>query len=188
VVRAAVVLAAGGGSRFSGTEHKLLAAFRGRPVVAWAVDSAVAAGLDHTVVVTGAAPLDQVLPEGVTIVPNPDWASGQATSLAVAIDWAETRGMGAVVVGLGDQPLVPPNAWQRVAAAVDGSQPIVVATYGGRRGNPVGLDGSVWPQLTRLGDEGARVLMRERPDLVTEVPCDGEAVDIDTQEDLLRWS
>jgi hypothetical protein len=30
--------------------------------------------------------------------------------------------------------------------------------------------------------------MRERPEIVAEVPCDGEAVDIDTWEDLLRWS
>jgi len=184
----AVVLAAGGGSRFSGPEHKLLAPFRGRPLVAWAVDAAAAAGLDRTVVVTGAVDLRGVLADGVVVVDNPSWADGQATSLAAGIAWAEGDGLGAVVVGLGDQPLVPAVAWRTVAAAGDPAHPIAVASYGGRRGNPVRLDRSVWPLLPRSGDEGARVVMRERPEFVAEVPCDGEAADIDTGEDLLRWS
>jgi CTP:molybdopterin cytidylyltransferase MocA len=186
---AAVVLAAGGGSRFAGPEHKLLVPFRGRPVVTWAAESAVAAAIGPTIVVTGAVALGGLLPSGVVVVDNPHWAEGQATSLAAAVDWAEDEGMDAIVVGLGDQPLVPPGAWRAVArAAVDARHPIVVASYGGMRGNPVRLGRTVWPRLPRSGDEGARAVMRERPDLVAEVPCDGEAVDIDTREDLLRWS
>jgi CTP:molybdopterin cytidylyltransferase MocA len=186
---AAVVLAAGEGRRFSGPEHKLLASFRGRPVVTWAVEAAVAADLGPTVVVTGAADLAGLVPEGVVVLVNPDWAGGQAVSLAVAVDWAMDAGMDAIVVGLGDQPLVPAAAWRSVGDAdADADHPIVAAAYGGRRGNPVRLDRSVWPLLPRSGDEGARVLMRRRPELVAEVPCGGAAVDIDTREDLLRWS
>jgi CTP:molybdopterin cytidylyltransferase MocA len=186
---AAVVLAAGGGSRFAGPEHKLLASFRGRPVVSWAVESAVSAGIGPTVVVTGAVALGGLLPGEVVVVDNPRWAEGQATSLAAAVDWAEDEGMDAIVVGLGDQPLVPPGAWRAVAQADVGAyHPMVAASYGGVRGNPVRLGRAVWPLLPRSGDEGARAVMRERPDLVAEVPCGGEAVDIDTREDLLRWS
>jgi len=185
------VLAAGGGSRFAesgGAGHKLLADFRGRPVVTWAVEHAVAAGLDETIVVGGAIDLAGVVPHGVTVLVNDRWAEGQATSLRVAIGHAEAAGHDAIVVGLGDQPLVPAAAWGAVAAAAAQDTPIVVATYEGRRRNPVRLHRTVWPLLPTTGDEGARVIMRDRPDLVGEVACDGDPADVDTVEDLRRWS
>lgn len=174
------MLAAGGGRRFTGDGHKLLAPFRGRPVVAWAVDAAVASGLD-VAVVTGAVGLD--LPDGVLEVRNERWAEGQATSLQAALVAAEGRD--AVVVGLGDQPLVEPEAWRRVAAA-DAS--LAYATYDGRRGNPVRLAAEVWPLLPAEGDEGARRLLEDRADLAVPVACPGNPLDIDTREDLARWS
>ena len=50
---AAVLLAAGAGSRFVGPSHKLMALMRGRPVVLWALEAAVDAGFDEVVLVTG---------------------------------------------------------------------------------------------------------------------------------------
>jgi CTP:molybdopterin cytidylyltransferase MocA len=178
-----VVLAAGGGTRFLAETHKLLADLNGRPVVSWAIAHAVEAELDEVVVVMGAV---AVPPQsGVTLLHNADWEQGQATSLQVAVGHAETRGHDAIVVGMGDQPGVPGETWGRVASV---RAPIVVATYDGERGSPVRLDRSIWPLLPREGDEGARVLMRSRPDLVTEVACSGDPADIDTLEDLKRWS
>lgn len=190
---AAVVLAAGGGTRFTGPEHKLVTSFRGRPVVVWAIDAALAAELDETIVVTGAVDLGPALAAAglagrVELVANPGWSEGQAGSLAVGLAAVAGRGHDAAVVGLGDQPLIEPEAWRLVADADDDERPIAVATYDGRRRNPVRLARSVWPHLAATGDEGARALMARRPELVMEVPCPGEPADVDTLEDLTRWS
>lgn len=180
----AVVLAAGEGSRFEGPEPKLRVQFHGRPLIRHAVDAAAMSGL-HTVVVTGAVDLSDLLPETVQEVHNPGWAGGQATSVQVAIATARQLGYDAVVVGLGDEPFVTPEAWRRVGAS---PSPVAVATYAGRRGHPVRLSAEVWDELPVAGDAVGRVVMANRPELVDEIPCGGAAVDIDTREDLRTWS
>jgi CTP:molybdopterin cytidylyltransferase MocA len=183
VTAAAVVLAAGAGVRFAGPGHKLLAEFRGRPPRS---PRPRAAGLDETLVITGAVDLSGLeLPEGVRLVRAERWADGQAHSLQAARAAAESAGHDAMVLGLGDQPLIPVEAWRAVAAS---SSPIAVATYGGHRRNPVRLARAVWPLLPVEGDIGARAVMLSRPGLVEEVACTGEPADVDTEEDLGRWS
>jgi molybdenum cofactor cytidylyltransferase len=179
----ALVLAAGAGSRFRGPGHKLDARLRGRPVLERAVDNALTAGIGPVVVVTG-APLTTALHPSVVHVVNSHWAEGQATSLRAGLAAAADLEADAVLVGLGDQPFVGPSAWRRVAGL---DAPIVVATYRGRRGHPVRLHRSTWSLLPRDGDEGARAVIGSRPDLVTELPCEGSPIDIDTVEDLRRW-
>jgi CTP:molybdopterin cytidylyltransferase MocA len=182
---AAVLLAAGGGTRFSGPVHKLRAATAdGRPLAAHALATLAASGLPLLAVVTGAEPIADLVPPGITEIANPDWASGQASSLAAAVRWAAEVGADAVVVGLADQPGITPEAWRAVAAA--DATPIAIATYGGRRGHPVRLHRDVWDRLPADGDAGARALIAASPGLVTEVPSDGDPADVDTVEDLER--
>jgi CTP:molybdopterin cytidylyltransferase MocA len=182
---AAVVLAAGGGSRFAGDTHKLRALVRERPVVAWALEHALDAAFDETIVVTGAVDLHDVLPAGVTVLHNTRWADGQASSLQCAIAHADAAGHDAVVVGLGDQPFVPSEAWRLVR---DSGADLAVAVFDGQRTPPVRIARVLWPALPTSGDEGARVLIRSRPDLVVPVTCPGSPVDIDTVEDLSAWN
>lgn len=185
---AGVVLAAGAGARFQrsgGEGPKPRAVVDGQPMVARVLDAALGAGLAEVVLVQGAEDLRDLAPPGVTVLDNPRWADGLATSLQVALGHLSPHE--AVVVGLGDQPGVPSSAWSAVAAAPP-EPPIAVATYGGRRANPARLMAAVWPLLPRTGDEGARRLMRGRPELVREVPCTGDPHDVDTLEDLRRWS
>lgn len=184
-----MVLAAGSGSRFAGPTPKLMAPLHGRPLVLHAIEHAAGAGLAEVLVVTGAVDLSTLeLPPGVRLVANPRHAEGQSTSLVAGLDAAEAAGHDAVVVGLGDQPFVPPRAWHAVASAT--STPIAVATYDGRRRNPVRIAAEVWGDVRRCvhGDEGARQLFTLWPDRVAEVGCAGSAEDIDTTEDLSQWN
>ncbi len=182
---AAVILAAGEGRRFHGRTHKLRAVVRGRPLVRWAVDHALEAGLDETIVVAGAVDLVDVVPTTVTLIQNEAWEQGQALSLQVAVNYAQHVGHEAVVVGLGDMPGVPASAWRAVA---DAEGEVVTAEFAGRRSPPVKLASSIWPLLPLSGDEGARGLIRQRPDLVVQVSCEGESTDVDTLEELARWT
>jgi CTP:molybdopterin cytidylyltransferase MocA len=145
--------------------------------------------LDQTWVVAGAVDLALagVVPPGVTVLRNDQWRDGQATSLQVAVAAARAvPEIESLVVGLGDQPLVAPAAWRAVASSQ--GRPIAVATYCGDRRNPVRIDRECWDLLPTAGDEGARLLVRERPELVMEVAVDamGDPVDIDTVADLER--
>ncbi|GAC1361432.1 MAG: hypothetical protein NVSMB4_19250 [Acidimicrobiales bacterium] len=182
---AGALLAAGRGSRFHGPDHKLLADLGGRPLLDHALAPLMAAGLDHVGVVTGSVDLTLLLPHGVSALSNDRWAQGQATSLRVAVDWARSLGVTALVVGLGDQPGIVVSAWRKVAEAV--TSPIAVATYRGKRGHPVRLHSSIWDLLPTDGDRGAGVVMTRFPELVCEVACDGDTSDVDTVEDLARW-
>jgi len=183
----AVILAAGSSSRFL-AGPKQLAHLNGRPLVAIAAQAALDAGCFASIlVVAGAVSLEAIVPEGVVLVDNPLWASGQASSLLAGIAAARAAGAQAVVVGLADQPFVVAEAWQLVSR-METELPIVVATYEGQRGNPVRLGAEVWDDLPNEGDEGARVLLRGRPELVAAVACPGDASDVDTVEDLEQWN
>ena len=192
----AVLLAAGAGTRFRDIGHKLLAELdpSGVTVIQRSLETLISARIGQIVVVTGAltradfaadpAIATLLATPGVSTHHNPSWADGQSTSVRAGIDAAAQLGAGAVVVGLADQPFITADAWRAVAAGLGA---ITVATYDGRRGNPVMLHTDVWSLLPTDGDEGARIVMRARPDLVLEVPCPGSPADIDTVKDLHAW-
>lgn len=189
------MLAAGAGSRFGG--GKLLAPFRGRPLIEVALSELHRAPVDEIIVVVGA----KAGAEGerlrsistvyeTRIVENPHWAEGMSTSVRAGLRACGPEARAAVVL-LGDQPLVGAGAVERLVEAFEGgASQMAVATYGGEPRNPVLFAREVWPLLLRelSGDRGARVVLERHPELVTEVPCDDVAdpADVDTVEDLRR--
>lgn len=179
---AAVLLAAGAGTRFAGATHKLLADLGGRRVLDWSVAAALAADVDEVILVAGAEALEEHVPSEVHVVHNERWESGQASSLLAAVDAVRGRGHDSLVVGLADQPFVGARVWTELARAA--STPIATARFAAGRRPPVRLAKDVWGMLPSTGDEGARSLIKAHPKLVVDVPCVGDPTDIDTEETL----
>lgn len=182
---AAVILAAGRGERWDKQGHKLLANLRGKPVVSWAMSSAADAQLDELIVVTGSVDISDLIPKEAIMLHNPNWESGQSTSLTTATSWAKNRGHEAVVVGLGDMPGVPKEAWVAVAECPD---LLVAATFDGERRPPTKISSEFFEYLPTEGDVGARDLLNGSNHKVTEIVCSGNGNDIDTFKDLEQWS
>jgi CTP:molybdopterin cytidylyltransferase MocA len=182
------VLAAGGGSRFGG--GKLLAELGGRPIIEAVFDNLREAPVDEIIAIVGADAerLREVCERyGVRMVANEEWERGQSTSVLAGL---RACGGEAAVVLLGDQPFIGAEAVGRLLAAFAEGAKVAVATYGGKRRNPVLFSREVWPVLEAelVGDEGARSVLRRHPELVVEVPCEGagDPADVDTREDLRR--
>lgn len=179
---AAIVLAAGAGTRFHGEMHKLRAELLGRPILSWSIEAALAAGFDEVIVVTGADAFADLLPDSVVAVACPDWELGQAHSVHAGLRAAASRGHDDVVIGLADQPLVGTATWKNLRRATGG--PIGATTYAGRRRPPTRLHSSVWDRVPSSGDAGARELFDDLPELVFEVASAGDPTDVDTVESL----
>ncbi len=182
-----VLLAAGSGTRFSGSQHKLLSLIEGQTIFSRSLQAMTSSDLDGFIVVSGALDLSDHIGDTEEIH-NPDWKTGQRSSVITAMQFARRQGYDAIVVGLADQPFLTPQAWTKVASS---SSPIAIATYDGTRGNPVRLHSSVWETFEDLDadpDAGARTLIRLHPELVREVACEGNSADIDTTEDLDTWT
>lgn len=182
------MLAAGGGSRFGG--GKLLAELGGRPIIEAVFDNLGKAPVDEIIAIVGADAkrLRGVCERyGVKTVANEEWERGQSTSVLAGL---RACGGEAAVILLGDQPFIGAEAVERLVAAFAEGAKVAVATYEGKRRNPVLFSREAWPLLEAelAGDEGARSVLRRHPELVVEVPCEGvgDPTDVDTREDLRR--
>jgi molybdenum cofactor cytidylyltransferase len=183
-----LVLAAGAGTRFGGI--KQLADLGGRPLLEHSVRAMTTSSVGRVVVVLGSG-ADEVLANvdlhGAEARICSRWQEGQSASLACGLEGlADCE---AVVVTVGDQPRLAPDAIRRVIAARGEGFQAVRATYGGDPGHPVLLERELFERMRDVsGDHGARnLLMSAR---VREVPCDdlggGEDVDTPAELDALR--
>ncbi len=184
---AGLVMAAGRSSRMGA--NKLLLDDGGHPIIATAVEHALAAGLAEVIVVCGHqedAIREALAGKAVRIVPCPDFAEGMSASLRCGLK-ALSHDVDAAFVLLGDMPRVGADLLRRMSAAYNPTEgrSIIVPSLAGKRGNPVLWDRRFFAEMMELaGDVGARHLIGEHADQVTEVEARdaGIMMDVDTPE------
>lgn len=180
----AIILAAGRSSRM-GSEHKLLAEWRGKPLIAHVADAIATAGLPPPVIVLGARGNDVRAALGdrpAHYVTAADYAEGLSRSLRTAIaavpaDWS------AAIICLADMPRITPELLQALAIAPGD---IALPVWAGKRGNPVRFGRQHFARLMTLdGDIGGKAVLADAV-LLTEIAAadDGVLDDIDTPEAL----
>lgn len=190
-----IVLAAGMSQRLG--RPKQLLPIGDRCLLRCVLDAALASRLDEVVVVLGHCATDvrtalacESEPR-VSLVVNPDFASGQSSSLRCGLRAADPRARAAAIL-LGDQPGIGSDLIDTILGAfLAGDSPGVRPIYpdaGGVPGHPVLLAREIWSEVeAESGDRGARGLFRQHPEWLLTIPVDGPPpTDIDSWEDHRR--
>ena len=189
---AAIILAAGGSSRFG--SPKQLARWDQQTFLERAVDVALASQAKPVIVVLGAE-IDQsqalLKDKGVELVINEDWANGQSSSMKAGLAALQPN-VSSVVFQLVDLPGISPDTIdaliQRYRATL---APVVWPEFEGRRGNPVLFDCSLFPELMQVkGDTGGKPLLVTYQDQAERISVRDQGIlfDIDWAEDLEKYS
>jgi CTP:molybdopterin cytidylyltransferase MocA len=182
-----VVIPAAGDSQRLG-QAKQLVEHNGKPLIQISVDNACSVAPDEIIVVTGSR-ADEVKAAvhhtAVHWVHYPDWAGGMGGSIACGAAAASAQADGLVII-LCDQWHINAQDLQKLAATWRSNpERIVVAEADGILMPPVIFPASFLSRLKALeGDRGARSLIKARPDLITSVPMENAAFDLDTESQL----
>ncbi|MFZ6798820.1 nucleotidyltransferase family protein [Undibacterium sp. Di24W] len=185
-----ILLAAGQGKRFdpSGRQYKLLQTLpTGQTVIARSASQLKEAFPNSIAVVSeNAVQIQQSLTElALPFCICETAQDGMANSLVTALRQIPAD-IDAVVIALADMPFVRGETLLQIRSSLIGGAEIVVPTYQGQRGNPVGFAIKYLPQLLSLqGDRGARQLLQTYP--VTEIAVSDQGIlrDIDVPADLI---
>ena len=181
----AIVLAAGFSSRFGSS--KLCAELaNGNSVIQQTLSQIHYAGLPSIVITRPElAPLLRLTDTAIETFAGA--ASGMGASLAFAI--TKAAAWDGCLVCLADMPFIESSTYRLIADRLT-PEAIVLPSYHGKPGNPVGFGRDFYAQLLALnGDSGGRSVTDKNVDAVVELGVDDPAVlnDIDTPEDLARY-
>jgi molybdenum cofactor cytidylyltransferase len=185
---AAVILAAGESKRMG--QPKMLLAWGAETVLEHVISTVHSAGVPEVIVVTGAArtEIEAICrKQKVTAVFNPAFSQNELLgSLQYGLR-ALGASIEAALVTLGDQPQIQADSVQAVLGAyAESKAPLVVPSYGRRRGHPWLLVRSLWEELLDLAaPESPREFLNRHSSQIRYVEIDSPSIlqDLDTPDD-----
>jgi molybdenum cofactor cytidylyltransferase len=186
----AIVLAAGESKRMG--RPKLILPFGEKTMIEIVVDNAIQSKADGVLVVLGSSAekiAEKIRDYPVKTTVNPEFRQGMLSSIQWGVKSLpeDTR---AVLVMLGDQPLIPGSAIDKIVDAYrQTGKGIVLPVYNKRRGHPILIDMRYRDEVKRISpDTGLRALVHSHAEDILEVEVDAPGIlrDIDTLEDYDR--
>lgn len=186
-----ILLAAGFSRRFGSADKLLQRLPDGRPLALAAAEHLIQAlPLSIAAVRQDNKALAEVLSHaGLQVVLCTDTELEMADSLVTAIRHSMQfeAAKDGFVIALADMPYIKPATISQVAAELRTGAAIVIPTYQGQRGHPVGFSAKFRHALENLhGDEGARSIIKHYPEALQLLATEdaGILADIDTPQDL----
>ena len=181
-----IILAAGASTRLG--RPKQLLSYKDKTLVEHVTQAALGSEASEVVIVVGfeaEAMRNKLNGLVVSIVENPEWKSGMASSIRCGL-LSLRSDIKCVVIALCDQPHVTPELFRKLAVRhFETGAEIVASSYDGILGAPCAFGEPMYPSLLALaGDAGARELIRKSPTPVECVASEGGRVDVDTIEDV----
>ncbi|TVP50177.1 MAG: nucleotidyltransferase family protein [Mongoliibacter sp.] len=186
-----IILAAGNSSRLG--QAKQLVEYQGENLLQHSINVSSSLGEIPSVIVLGANHekiVDKIELKGFSIVINPDWKKGMSISMQVGLKYLleKNKNLTQVLLLLCDQPFVNEQLLTRLMDEKDSSKKgIACCAYANTIGVPVVFDQKYFDALFRLtSQEGAKKVILTNKEDVAIIDFPEGAVDIDTQEDLMR--
>lgn len=182
-----IILAAGESRRMG--QPKLLMPFGERTIIDIVIREAIRSELNHLIVVVGSDNDKierQIQDYPLTVTENPEYLRGMLSSVQCGLR-ALPDNSDAVMILLGDQPMIPASVINQVIHAYHQSDKgIIIAVHNGKRGHPILFEMKYRHEVLQLSkDHSLHDLTRNHPDDILEVEVDTPDIlrDIDTIDD-----
>jgi molybdenum cofactor cytidylyltransferase len=181
---AAAILAAGDSQRL-GRPMQMLSV-DGRPLVRLLAETALDSSCNGVAVVVGAhsdLTIEALHGLPLSIVPNPEWSEGVASSIRTSVDWARSRQADALLITACEQPRLTAAHIDRLVRTWRSTPNLMVASrYNGELGVPAVFERACFPALASLfGNQNPQALVRAARVVIAIDWPDG-AYDVDTDD------